>query len=67
MVFMRFAIDVLFVDKNDCVVGVVEHVRPFRFSPIFFKSKYAIELPEGEIVQTKTALGDKIQIEGVYS
>lgn len=62
MFFMRFSIDVIFVDKNNCVVGLVERIKPFRLSPIFPRSNYAIEVSEGTIVQTKTSIGDKIEI-----
>jgi len=62
MFFMRFAIDAIFVDKKHCVVGLVKGIRPFYLSPIFFRSSYVIETPEGRIVQTETSLGDKIQI-----
>jgi uncharacterized membrane protein (UPF0127 family) len=62
MFFMRFAIDAIFVDKNNCVVGLVKGIKPFYLSPIFFKASYVIETPEGIIVQTETSLGDKIQI-----
>lgn len=62
MLFMRFPIDVIFVDKNDRVVGLVERIKPFRLSPIFFQSQYAIEVSEGVIEQTKTAVGDQIEI-----
>ena len=64
MFFMRFSIDVIFVDKNNYVVGLVERIKPFRLSPIFFRSNYSIEIPEGKIVQTKTSIGDKIEIKG---
>jgi hypothetical protein len=62
MFFMRFAIDVIFVDKKNSVVGLVKHIKPFRLSPLFFRASYAIETPVGVIVQTKTALGDKIEL-----
>jgi len=63
MFFMRFSIDVIFVDKNDHVVGLIERIKPFRLSPIFFQSQYAIEVSEGVIEQTKMSVGDKIKIE----
>lgn len=62
MLFMRFSIDAIFVDKNDYVVGLVERIKPFRLSPLFFRSKYVIEVTEGTIVQTGTSIGDKIEI-----
>ncbi len=65
MLFMRFSIDVIFIDKHDCVVGLVEHIKPFRLSPIFFQSQYAIEVSEGVIRQTKTAIGDQIEVKEI--
>lgn len=61
MFFMRFPIDVVFVDKRNCVVGVVERIQPFQLSPVFFKSSYVIELPEGAIARKKISIGDIIE------
>ena len=60
--FMKFAIDVVFIDKNKKVVGLVWGIKPFQFSPIFWKSACAIELAAGTIEATKTQIGDSIQI-----
>ena len=62
MFFMRFSIDVLFLDKNYRVVGCVKNLKPFRLSPIFPKAFYAIEIPAGKIVQTRTFPGDQIEL-----
>ena len=62
MFFMCFPIDVIFVDKNDHVIGLVERIKPFQLSPIFFRANYAIEVSEGTIVQTKTSINDKIEV-----
>ena len=67
MLFMRFTIDAIFVDKNNCVVGLVKAIKPFQLSPIFFKASYVIEAPAGIIVQTETDLGDKIKIEPTHA
>jgi len=58
--FMNFAIDALFVDKNNIVVKTVVGLKPFRLSPICLKSKFVIELPCGAIKSTSTSLGDKL-------
>lgn len=63
MFFMRFAIDAIFIDKNNHVVGLVENIPPFRFSPLFPRAENAIELPPGTIDETKTSLGDVVRIE----
>lgn len=62
MAFMRFAIDAIFVDKNGYVIGLCERIKPFRLSPIFFHSDFVIEVSEGVIGQTKTSIGDKIEV-----
>jgi hypothetical protein len=62
MFFMRFAIDAIFVDKNNIVVGLVDNIKPFQLSPIFFKASYVIEAPAQTIFRTKTCLGDKLEI-----
>ncbi len=60
MFFMRFNIDVIFVDKNNKIVGLVERIKPFRLSPFFLKAKYAVELPEGTIALTQASLGHQV-------
>ncbi len=58
--FMRFAIDVLFLDKNMQIVRLIQNMPPNRLSPIVWASKMAIELPAGKISQTNTQVGDKV-------
>ena len=62
MFFMRFAIDAIFVDYNDRVVGLVENIKPFQLSPIFFKASYVIEAATGTIAKTKTSVGDEVEL-----
>jgi uncharacterized protein len=63
MFFMCFPIDALFIDKNNCVVGVVQNLLPYRLSPIFFKAAFVIEIPAGTIQTTKTEKNDLLLIE----
>ena len=60
MMFMRFPIDVIFIDGSKRVVGLVEHIKPFQFSPVFWKSVSAIELPVDAIKNSRTRLGDQL-------
>jgi uncharacterized membrane protein (UPF0127 family) len=62
MVFMQFPIDVIFCDAHNKVVGLCVNIKPFGFSPIFFKASHAIELPGGRIDASKTQIGDQIQL-----
>lgn len=59
---MRFSIDVLFLDKNGKVVGLLSSFRPFRFSPIYPGSRLTIELPEDTIKLTQTKSGDVVKL-----
>ncbi|MFC1594069.1 DUF192 domain-containing protein [Candidatus Omnitrophota bacterium] len=60
--FMRFPIDVLFLDKSERIVGLVENSVPFRLSRIYFKATHVVELPAFTISRTNTELGDQIEI-----
>jgi len=61
--FMRFAIDVLFVDKNARVIKAISSLKPFRITPVYINSALAIELPSGAIASTQTVEGDAILID----
>lgn len=60
--FMRFAIDVVFLDKNMQVVAISQALPPTRlfFAPL--RSRLVIELPRGTIKRTNTQLKDIISI-----
>ncbi|MEI7529342.1 MAG: DUF192 domain-containing protein [Elusimicrobiota bacterium] len=47
MCFMRFAIDAVFLDKDLKVLRVLEHFRPWRFSPWVRGARGVLELPAG--------------------
>ncbi len=57
---MRYAIDVVFMDKSNCVVGIVEQIGPGQMSKSFRKAAGCLELPAGTISDTGTAVGDII-------
>lgn len=61
MFFMRFPIDVLFIGKDNRVAGVVQNIRPFQLSPIFFRAHCAIELKCGTIQASRTEVGDHLE------
>ncbi len=60
--FMRFSIDVIFLDKAGKVIGVLPSFKPFRLSRIYFNSHSVIELSENTLQLTQTQPGDIIQI-----
>ena len=61
--FMRFPIDVLFVDRNNKVIKIANNLGPYKATGIYFKSAFVIELPSGVIGSTHTVEGDRLQIQ----
>jgi uncharacterized membrane protein (UPF0127 family) len=47
MFFMRFALDVVFIDGDGRVVRVLDSIQPWRASSLVRGAKAAIELPAG--------------------
>lgn len=45
MLFMRFPIDAVFLDKNRIVLKIVKNLRPWRLESGHRKAKYTIEFP----------------------
>jgi uncharacterized membrane protein (UPF0127 family) len=60
--WMRFPIDVVFIDRKKTVVHVVENMKPFRVSKHVSKANGVIELPVNVIRSTMTCVGDQIEI-----
>ena len=58
MFFMRFPIDVLFVDRRGRVVSAVSRLRPWRIAFGGAGTTAALELPVGMIEKTDTRPGD---------
>lgn len=63
MFFMKFAIDAIFIDRQDKVIGLVRNIQPFQMSPYFLFASSVIELPVGVIDQTQTQIGDIISLQ----
>lgn len=61
---MRFPIDIVFVDRNGCVVHVQPGLVPNRVSGLHWRARLVLELPSGAIAQTGTTVGDELLIEG---
>ena len=61
--FMRFAIDVAFLDRDGCVVRAVPDVRPFRVTSGGRGAWSALELPSGTLEATGTQPGDRLRYE----
>lgn len=57
---MKFAIDIVVLDRKGRVVGVKADLRPGRIGPLFWGAHSTLELPVGAIAASGTAKGDVI-------
>jgi uncharacterized protein len=61
MFFMRFPLDVIYLNKDDQVVRVQQGIRPWRIGPLHTRgARYVIELPVGVIERSGTSVGDQL-------
>lgn len=62
MFFMKISLDVLFVDKDNVVIGMCKGIKPWRISKMYKKGSYVVECKTGTIEKNKIKLFDKIEI-----
>lgn len=58
--FMRFSIDVLYLDAQHNVIAIRHRLRPWRWS-VCWRAKSVIELAAGECRRLGIQAGDRIQ------
>jgi uncharacterized protein len=59
--FMRFAIDVVFVDRDGCVVRTVRRVQPWSIA-IAWRARSVVELPAGRLESLAVEIGDRLYL-----
>lgn len=64
MFFVRFPIDLVYLDSDFRVVELCEGLRPWRMYRPKAMANFLIELPAGTIKRTKTSIGHKISPRG---
>jgi uncharacterized membrane protein (UPF0127 family) len=62
MFFMRFAIDIVFLDKSNRVLRINHRLRPWRISSMVFGARRALELEAGAAARSGTAEGDQLRV-----
>lgn len=50
--FMRFPIDVVFINKENVVVKVHRSLPPWRMTWLYFKARKTLELPAGSLPES---------------
>lgn len=58
--FMRFPIDVVFINSNNKVVKIIENLKPWRMPMPVLSSKFVLEFPSGLLKLYLIQINDKI-------
>lgn len=61
--FMKFPIDVLYLDKDNRIIEIFTQVEPWRVLPASKNTCSVMELPGGTIAKTGTKKGHRLSIE----
>lgn len=61
MFFMRFPIDVAFVDRRGTILQVRHSLRPWRLA-LALRAFAAVEMPSGTLIETDTRAGDRLVV-----
>ncbi len=62
---MRYAIDVLFLDRGGQVLHIAEGLRPWRMTKVVRGARIAIELPVEAVKSARTMVGDEMYLEAI--
>ncbi|MFN8577842.1 MAG: DUF192 domain-containing protein [Candidatus Sericytochromatia bacterium] len=63
MMFMKFPIDIIFLDRKNKIIHITENIQPWKISKIVFMAQSVLELPVGSVSKTDSKVGDKLTIE----
>lgn len=55
---MKFPIDVAYVSRDGKVIHIISPLFPNRLGPLMLRAAWVLELPQGVLSSTDTALGD---------
>jgi uncharacterized membrane protein (UPF0127 family) len=59
---MGFPIDVVYLDRAMTVIHIQNDLRPWRFAPVRTQAASVLELPSRTAAESRTVVGDKIEI-----
>lgn len=62
--FMKFSLDVVFLDKHNKVVQIRRGMKPWRMTSLIFKAVKTLELPAGSLIDDIDK-GDELRMEYV--
>jgi uncharacterized membrane protein (UPF0127 family) len=56
---MRYPIDVLYLNEENCIVGIQHRLMPGKLGAVFRGTRSVVELPAGTLKETSVLLGQK--------
>ncbi|NLZ27935.1 MAG: DUF192 domain-containing protein [Firmicutes bacterium] len=62
--FMRYPVDILFLDRNFKVVETCPALKPNRLSPIIKEARHVLEFPSGTMARLGLGPGVQLKING---
>jgi uncharacterized membrane protein (UPF0127 family) len=62
--FMRYALDIVFLDRKNEVVKILRNLKPWRMTLIYFKARKTLELPAGKL-PLNIREGDILEVQNV--
>ncbi len=62
--FVRFPIDVVFLNSENRIVKIIRNFKPWRFSWIYFKSRRVLEIKGGSLSED-IDVGDELEVRDV--
>jgi len=60
--FMKFNLDILFIDTSGRIVYLAENLPPFRITPNVRQACFVVELPAGTVSSTGTSINDCLNV-----
>ncbi|HET8562944.1 MAG TPA: DUF192 domain-containing protein [Candidatus Binatia bacterium] len=64
---MKFPIDVVFLNRENVVLGIISGLLPYRMSGVQLRGHSVLELPKGTLKKSLTEVGDQLEISLVES
>lgn len=62
--FMRFNLDVVFLNQDKKVIKIIKNMKPWRMTGFYYKASMALEIPAGKL-PTEIAIGQQLEFKDV--
>ncbi len=62
--FMRFPIDVIFLDNKSSIVKLIRNLKPWRITGLYWRATHVVELAANTLPDN-IQIGDKIEVSNV--